>query len=233
MREIPNLAFAFCPELRRVTIGGGVGSIGDYAFYKCTNLQSLTLPDTVKAIGKSAFYKCTELKTLRLGNALETIGDYAFYGLENVRELQLPGTLKSIGKYSFKGLSRIQILYIPKGVATIGGNAFYGCYNTTFYVEDGADMSGWNIRWNSSNRPVVLHADLAEDGSYVVSVTVTEGSILNDRRLTDAITPITSPVRAGYTFDGWRREDGTVVPTSELSEQAVGTTLTALWTPVG
>lgn len=233
VREIPNLAFAFCPELRRVTIGGGVGSIGDYAFYKCTNLQSLTLPDTVKAIGKSAFYKCTELKTLRLGNALETIGDYAFYGLENVRELQLPGTLKSIGKYSFKGLSRIQILYIPKGVATIGGNAFYGCYNTTFYVEDGADMSGWNIRWNSSNRPVVLHADLAEDGSYVVSVTVTEGSILNDRRLTDAITPITSPVRAGYTFDGWRREDGTVVPTSELSEQAVGTTLTALWTPVG
>lgn len=232
VREIPNLAFAFCPGLRTVTLGNRVESIGSYAFYKCTGLQSLDLPDTMRTIGGSAFYQCTAITTLRLGTAVETIGDFAFYGLGNVTELQLPGTLTNIGKYAFKGLAGLRTLNIPKGVAVIGGNAFYGCYNATFYVEDGTDMSDWNMRWNSSNRPVVLHADLADEGGYVVSVTVSGVTVLNDRRLSEVIAPIASPTRPGYTFSGWLRPDGTTVTTEELSAQAEGTTLTAQWTPI-
>lgn len=229
IREIPYLAFAFCPELRSVTIGDGVERIGDYAFYKCTGLTSLSLPDTVRSIGSNAFYKCAEIRTLRLGSALETIGDYAFYGLRNLSELRLPATLTGIGKYAFKGLDELQEVYLPAKIDAIGDNAFYGCYHVTFYIEEGADMSGWNLRWNSSNRPVVLHTTLSDADDYVVSVTVTGVTVLNDRRLADFIAPIAPPTRAGYTFGGWLCQDGAVVTTEELSAQAEGTTLTAIW----
>ena len=38
-----------------------------------------------------------------------------------------------------------------------------------------------------------------------------------------------TPVRAGYTFAGWSREDGTQITTGQISGMPVGTLLTAVW----
>ena len=166
-----------------------------------------------------------------MGSGVQEIVDYAFFGLAQIDTLRLPSTLTEIGKYAFKGAAMLRTLVIPASVTEIRGNAFYGCYQATFYVETGADTSGWNLRWNSSNRPVVFDAQLSDGGDYVVSVTVSADSVQNDKSLTDDIQPILSPERAGYVFSGWIRQDGTAVETEELSSQPGGTTLTAAWTP--
>lgn len=184
----------------------------------------------VRTIGKSAFYRCASLTTLTLGNSLERIGDFAFYNDSGIGSLVLPGTLKQIGKYAFKGLNSLTALVIPKEVATVAGNAFYGCSNATFYIEEGADTSEWNRRWNSSNRPVISGVRLAGEGGYAVSLTTAEETVKNGTYLSDQITPIADPTRAGYTFAGWSREDGTQITTGQISGMPAGTLLTAVWT---
>ena len=49
------------------------------------------------------------------------------------------------------------------------------------------------------------------------------------RYLSDQITPIADPTRAGYTFAGWSREDGTQITTGQISGMPAGTLLTAVW----
>lgn len=232
LQVIPDDAFAFCSVLESVVLGSGVEHIGSRAFYKCEMLNALCLPDAVKTVGDNAFYKCSGIKTLEIGNAVQSIGDYAFYGLEQIETLRLPATLTLIGKYAFKGAAALKTLIIPASVTEIRVNAFYGCYQATFYIEEGADTHDWNLRWNSSNRPVVFGVHLSDTGDYVVSVTVNADTVKNDKNLTDAIKPIASPERVGYTFAGWVRQDGTAVGTEELSAQSEGTALTAVWTPL-
>ena len=226
---VPEHAFANCSALVTLKLGSGVTSIGDKAFYKCAGLSEVVLPDSVRTVGKSAFYKCVSLATLTLGNSLERIGDFAFYNDSGIGSLILPGTLKQVGKYAFKGLNSLTALVIPKEVATVAGNAFYGCSNATFYIEEGADTSEWNRRWNSSNRPVVSGVRLADEGGYAASLTTGEGTVKNGTYLSDQITPIADPTRAGYTFAGWSREDGTQITTGQISGMPAGTLLTAVW----
>lgn len=227
---IPEHTFANCSALGTLKLGSGVTAIGEKAFYKCVGLSEVILPDSVRTVGNSAFYKCSSLKTLSLGTSLERIEDFAFYNDSEIGSLTLPGTLKQIGKYAFKGLNSLTALIIPKEVAEIAGNAFYGCHNATFYIEEGTDTAEWNLRWNSSNRPVVSGVLLSEDGSYVTSLTTGEETVKNGIYLSDQITPIANPTRTGYTFAGWLREDGTQIETNQISEMPAGTLLTAVWT---
>ena len=45
----------------------------------------------------------------------------------------------------------------------------------------------------------------------------------NGTYLSDQITPIADPTRAGYTFAGWSREDGTQITTGQISGMPAGT----------
>lgn len=230
VQEILPFTFTFCIGLKTISFGAGLESIGSYAFYKCEALTAIHLSDAVQTVDDYAFYKCTSVRTLELGGALRTIGNYAFYNLSNVTTLRLPDTLTRIGSFAFKGAKAINSLIIPASVCEIRENAFYGCYRVTFYVEAGADMESWNLRWNSSSRPVVSNVTLAETGDHVLSVTIRNGSVKNDKSLTNTIFPIADPIHTAYTFAGWAKEDGIVIATEELSLQEEGTILTAVWT---
>lgn len=230
VQEIRPFTFTFCIGLKTVSFGTGLESIGSYAFYKCEALTAIQLSDAVQTVGDYAFYKCTAVRTLELGAALGTIGNYAFYNLSNITTLRLPDTLTSIGSFAFKGAAALDLLIIPAGVRDIRENAFYGCYRATFYVEAGADMASWNLRWNSSSRPVVSNVTLSETRDRILSVTVLKGSVKNDKSLTNTIFPIADPTCAAHTFGGWAKEDGTVISTGELSDQEEGTILTAIFT---
>lgn len=223
--------FSTCTSLASLTISEGVTEIADNAFYKCSALTSVTIPDSVVSIGANAFYKCLSIESLTLGSSLQSIGNYAFYNVKGLRALELPASLTSIGQYAFKSAEQLEVVILHKGITTIGAHAFYGCKRVTFYVEEGTDTANWNVRWNSSNRPVVRNAKLSETGDYVLSVTVSEGSVLNNKSLAEDIAPTAAPTRAGYTFSGWQRQDGTVISTADLAGEPTGTVLTALWTP--
>ena len=116
---------------------------------------------------------------------------------------------------------------IPAGVEKIDEHAFYGCVSATFYVEDGAVTDDWNKQWNSTYKPVVWGCTLAEDGQYVVSVTLGENSLSN----VWAQDGFGAPEQGSATFVGWATElNGEVVYTAkDIINAPIGTTLYAIW----
>ena len=231
MTVLNDHVFAFCSSVSELKLSPNITEIGPYAFYKCSALTEVVIPDAVTSIGSSAFYKCEALEKLTIGKNVTSIGDYAFYNVKPLSQLQLPATLASVGKYAFKGAEALTTLIISANVKEIRAYAFYGCKRATIYVEEGADLSGWNLRWNPSNRPTILNAKLSDDKTYVVSVSIAAGSVLNDKTLATDIAPTAPPERAGFTFAGWQRPDGTTVETKDLAAEAAGTVLTAIWVP--
>lgn len=193
-------------------------------------LEEVTIPDSVVSIGERAFYKCNTIKTLTLGSSLESIGDYAFYKASAIKALHLPDSLTTIGQFAFRGLADLDSVIIPKSVVTVGANAFYGCTQASFYLEEGTQSDEWNLRWNSSSRPVVYGASLSEDRTFITGITVGEKAVANNVNLAvSAITPLLPPEREGYTFSGWQRADGKIINTYEIPNEPAGSVLTAVW----
>lgn len=250
LTSVGNLSFAYCSSLQEITLPDTVQSIGVAAFYECTNVKQLTLGQGVEVIGKGAFYNCVSIPSVVIPDSVKTIEDYAFSGCSAVTELDLGNGVESIGNYAFRGLGALQSLVIPSSVRYIGDSAFRYCtminsvilpgtveqigihaffedVSATIYSDGEGVVGSWVEYWNSSYCPVVFGCTFSEDGSYVVSVTVTDSSLL----YVDEHNTVKAPQRSGYTFAGWALSaDGAVEYTAkEIGNVPSGTTLYAVW----
>ena len=100
-------------ELRSVTLGSFVESIGAYAFGNSVHLYEVVFPDSLVSIGVGAFYGCEVLEEIDLPENLASISDYAFLGCEIVESVTFPESLTEIGNKAFAEchrLSEIKIL---------------------------------------------------------------------------------------------------------------------------
>lgn len=104
---ISDSAFAFCTNLKTVTVQDGVTEIGEWAFSNCTALESITLPKSVTIIGSYAFDCCTSLKDICILGAVEEIGDEAFSGRDDL-VLHAPK-----GSYAQKYAEEYELGFIP------------------------------------------------------------------------------------------------------------------------
>lgn len=217
--------FYRCENLQSVSFGANVATVGERAFSGCTALVSAVLPQSVRTVEKYAFYNCTALAELELGG-VTAVGDYAFAGCVSLRSAVISEQVKSLGKQAFRGTGLVSIV-LPATLEVMDAYVFYGCNALTVYVESEKDGEAWHERWNASYCPTVYGATLSSDKSYVVSITKTEGGIVNCNEM----SPMTPPVRDGYTFVGWATEsDGEAVYTApEAATVADGTTLYAVW----
>ncbi len=76
--SIGSNEFVGFPHLTAVTIGTGVKSIGMMAFAGCRALTSVAIPDSVTSIGQAAFTGCIALATVTIGSGLATMGANVF-----------------------------------------------------------------------------------------------------------------------------------------------------------
>ena len=153
--EIGDYAFGACRSLTSIVIPDGVTSIGDYAFGECSSMNAIIIPDSVTSIGEWAFYGCSNLKLVTIPNSITTIGNHTFRGCSSLSSVAIPDGVTSIGYRAFEGCRSLTYVIIPDGVTSIDIDAFFGCSNLTIYCEAKSQPSGWDDRWNSSNRPVL------------------------------------------------------------------------------
>jgi uncharacterized repeat protein (TIGR02543 family) len=220
--------FYKCPALKSVTIGTGLKEIPEYTFYKCTALENVVILGSPEKIGNYAFRGCSALKSVDLGDT-KNIGRYSFYGCSALTNIIISDSVSSIGDYAFRGCNALTAIMLPDSVTTIGKHTFYSLNETTIYCEGAGVLPGWDEKSNSSFRPIIFGCRFSDDGSYVVSVTVSENSIINR----EAKNGIADPTRAGYVFSGWATEEGgtTAVYTSEtVTDAEIGSVLYAIWT---
>ncbi len=126
---IGSCAFYKCASLTSIEISNTVTSIGNYAFSQCTSLGSITIPRSVTTIGNTAFYYCTSLATVTIGESsgLISIGYDAFYQCTELTSIKIPDSVTSIGTGAFASCSKLQEVTIGNSVTSIGAGAFASC----------------------------------------------------------------------------------------------------------
>ena len=120
MTDWPNLNAVpwaeFRTAIRKITVGSGVASIGDYAFCECDRFYSIDLPGTVTRIGNYSFAECDNFNDVILPYSVTSIGEYAYANCDSLSGyITIPGGVKSIGKKAFANtridrISSIRIL---------------------------------------------------------------------------------------------------------------------------
>lgn len=73
-------AFAYSPNLKRVSLPSSVEIIGEYAFYKCVKLETVILPSRLRIISSNMFNSCTSLLYITIPASVTNINDGAFSG---------------------------------------------------------------------------------------------------------------------------------------------------------
>ena len=135
-------------ELKTVTIGNSVTSIGSYAFYGCSNLEAVINFSNLtfsKGSEDYGYVACYADKVYNAPNGFID-GDFIWYENEdgmtlagylgNATELALPADyngkrVTSIGNYAFSGCKVLTSIEIPNSVTSIGAASFSNCHALT------------------------------------------------------------------------------------------------------
>ena len=163
--SIGNKAFYHCSSLTSITIPNSVTYIDQGAFYDCSSLTSITIPNSVSSIGNATFYGCSRLKSIEIPGSVTSIDEYAFYGCSGLSSITIPNSVISIGNYAFYGCSRLKSIEIPGSVTSIGNATFRGCSVLTSMVfEDGEDelRAPYNMFEKSAYSYIYLGRTLAD-----------------------------------------------------------------------
>lgn len=137
-------------EIKRVIVGEGITSIGNYAFNECVSIESITLPSGITRIGEhafaytsitgmelpesvlriedGAFWACEELIDMELPEGIEFLGRQAFGSCENWENGDIPSGVKELGNAVFQGCSKLESVVIPDGITSVPSNMFFGCH---------------------------------------------------------------------------------------------------------
>ena len=136
--SIGNYAFQNCSNMSSITIPDGVTSIDGYAFQNCSNMSSITIPDGVTSIDGYTFQNCYNLSSITIPDGVTSIGNYAFSYCYNMSSITIPDGVTSIGNYAFQNCYNLSSITIPDGVTSISSNAFQNCYSlSSITIPDG------------------------------------------------------------------------------------------------
>lgn len=115
-------------EIKKIIIGEGITSIGDYAFFGCSAAESVTIPDGVVRIGNFSFDDCLGLKEVVLPDSVRNIEWYAFAECTGLESINIPYGVTEISAYAFYETA-IKSIVIPESVKRIKWFAFLDCKN--------------------------------------------------------------------------------------------------------
>lgn len=177
-------AFKNCSNIDSVVLQQGVSSIGEYAFSGCTDLTAVTIPQSVTSIGSNTFASCPSLSSLTwyynpsysamdlnirlyltnvlFNSTITTIGEDAFWDCPNLTAVTIPTSVMSIGERAFCLLGGLAQILIPSSVTIMGTNAFSACSSLKIYSEASSKPSGWDVNWNTFQRPVYYYSAVSK-----------------------------------------------------------------------
>ena len=127
-----------------------------YEIYQCVffcyeNLKSVTLGNSVTSIGQSAFEYCTSLTSVTLGNSVTSIGEHAFDSCKSLTSVIIGNSVTSIGQYAFKYCTRLISVIIGNKVTSIENDAFSYCNDLekVYYMGTFEQWNAIGIGYNS------------------------------------------------------------------------------------
>lgn len=102
-------------QIRSVSIGLGVTTIGANAFNGCRQLTEVKLPATLTTIGANAFQDCGSLSAVDLPAVLTSVHDGAFESCTALTSVTLPGNVRNISETAFHYCSSLTAFTVKSG----------------------------------------------------------------------------------------------------------------------
>ena len=91
-----------------------VTEIAANAFKGNKNLRTVTLGKNIVTLGKNAFSKCKALKKLIIGKNVTTIGNKTFYGCSKLSRITIKSTkLKKVGNKAIAKIKKNAYIKVP------------------------------------------------------------------------------------------------------------------------
>ena len=84
-------------------------------FYNNTELKVVTIGDCVSTIGESLFAKCSTLENIIISNNVTSIGNGAFFNCSSIRNITIPKNVTLIGNRTFSNCTSLKELHIEDG----------------------------------------------------------------------------------------------------------------------
>ena len=127
---LPVCAFNALSNVTKITVNGGVKTIGASAFASCTSLIEVVLPATVEKIGAKAFSSCSSLVKFDFASltALNTVYNEAFSGCSKLGLGVSEIVFGNVELYAKAFANCISVKAIDLGnVSVVPESCFYGC----------------------------------------------------------------------------------------------------------
>lgn len=174
----------------------GTGAMADYTYTTAApwsgvkqNITKVVVEEGVTNVGAYAFNYCRELSSVSLPDSLTKIGTYAFHAT-SVKHLTIPANVDTIGRMIATPNTYYEVLGNPE---TVNDHAFS---TSLVSAVDKTTAESLNSKTNVSALIVL------DGGTYGES----------DADLANLSYGLIAPVKEGYTFQGWYRDDGFTKP---------------------
>lgn len=126
VKKVEGSAFAYCPNLTKVTFAASQMELIEGCFAGCHKLQSVTFPASLtRDMTYDMFRDCPMLTTVTLPKNLRTVPQQMFSGCKNLRKIDLPATVTKIGGHAFSGCPITDL--VITGVTEVDDSSFMGC----------------------------------------------------------------------------------------------------------
>lgn len=123
--SIGDYAFANCPQLTEIDMADSLTYIGYRAFSSCSGLKEIEIPQNVSTIESNAFNNCILLETLNF-NAINYNDYYASFYNCNIKTLTVGANVNS-----FPDLPNLETVTFANGATMVPNYAFNGCTKLT------------------------------------------------------------------------------------------------------
>ena len=137
--SIANWAYYYVPNVKKISIGKGLRTMGNRSFWYGSNANSITVSsanpyfdsrDNCNAIIETATNKlilgCNKTE---IPNNVKTIGEFAFANNSIISSITLPNSVTTIEEQAFSYMTNLCSITIGKNVKSLGKNMLYNYTN--------------------------------------------------------------------------------------------------------
>ena len=196
-------------NLKEVTIGNSVTSIGYAAFSDCSGLTKVNYLGTVDQWAEinfdyedanpmqyaaSLYINSKLLEDLKITQA-EAINTYAFVNCQSIKSVEIGESVTLIRDDAFYGCSGLTSITIPNSVTSIGDDAFYGCSGLTSVIIPNSVTSIGSSAFSGCSR--LTSVTIPNSVTYIGSGAFEDCSELKSVSIGESVNTIGSGAFAG------------------------------------